>query len=125
MKQHFQHVECLSNTVSSCATAVEAVQQVIGKPVDFELSSCATAMETVQVVIGEPSGKLGMGNGGPILVSIPINAIGSTAIFVGDIPRTMTDDQVGVSFGIKASEIVRFHPTARKGWVCEDPNPEW
>ena len=60
MKQHFQHVERLSNTVSSCATAVEAVQQVISKPVDVELSSCATAMETVQVVIGEPPCKLGM-----------------------------------------------------------------
>ena len=77
--------EILPDTVSSCATAVKAVQQVIVKPVNVELSS-ATAMETVQVIIGEPSGKFGMGNGGPTLVSIPINVIGSTAIFVGVFP---------------------------------------
>ena len=53
-------------------------------------------------------------NGEPTLVSIPVNAVGSTAIFVGVIPMVMNDDQLEVILGIKA-KIARFHPKAKKG----------
>ena len=68
------------------------------------------------MVIGEPPGKLGMGNGEPTLVSIPVNAIGSTAIFVGVIPMAVTDDQLEAMLGIKA-KIARFHPKAKVGYA--------
>ena len=91
-----------SNTVSSFATAVKAVQQVIGKPAGVE------------------SIKPGMsGNSGePTLVSLsdPVNAAGFTSIFVGVIPMAVTDDQLQVMLGTKA-QIGRYHRKANFGYA--------
>ena len=90
-----------SNTVSSFATAVKAVQQVIGKPA------------------GVKSIKPGMsGNGEPTLVSLsdPVNAAGFTSIFVGVIPMAVTDDQLQVMLGTKV-QIGRYHGKAKFGYA--------
>ena len=97
------------NTMST--TAVKAVQQVIGKP---------AGAESMQQVIGKPAGaesiKPGRSgiSGEPTSMdsdgiddwSDPVNADGSTSIFMGDIPMAATVDQLQVIIGVEA-EIVR------------------
>ena len=70
-----------SNIVSSCATAVKAVQQVIGV--------------AVKPSTGKPVGvKSEPGTGEP--------SMEFTSIFVGVIPMAVTDNQLQVMLGVKA-----------------------
>ena len=76
-----------SNTVSSCATAVKAVQQVIG--VEFVKPGTGKPVGVKSEPAVVESIKLGMsGNGEPTMVSVsdPVKAAGFTSIFVGVIP---------------------------------------
>ena len=80
------------------------------------MSSCATAVKAVQQVVGKPAGKLGVsGNGEPTRESMPVNAVGFTSIFVGVIPMAvLTDAELQVMLGAKA-KIKRDHAKAKVG----------
>ena len=93
------------NTVSSCATAVKAVQQVIGKPAGAESIKPDRSGNS-----GEPT-LTSMDCDGIDDKSDPVNAEGFTSIFLGGIPSTATDDQIQVMSGTKAN-IVRYHRNA-------------
>ena len=84
-----------SNTESTCATAVKAVQQVIAKP----------------AVVESKSGN----SGEPTLVSCnTVNATGFTSIFVGVIPKAVTDVQLQVMLDTK-THIGRYHGKSKFG----------
>ena len=103
MKQRFQ--ESMPS-----ATAVKAVQQavqVIGKPAGAESIKPGRSGNS-----GEPT--LSMEDYGIDDWSDPVNADGSTSIFVGDIPMVVTVDQLQVMLGVKA-EIVRYHEDRKFG----------
>ena len=94
------------NTVSSCATAVKAVQQVIGKPAGAESIKPGRTGNS-----GEPTS---MDSDGIDDWSDPVNADGSTSIFMGDIPMAATVDQLQEIIGVEA-EIVRYHENRKFG----------
>ena len=81
-----------SNTVSSCATAVKAVQQVIG------VESVKPGTNKPVGVKSEPAvvESIKHGNGEPTMVSVsdPVKAAGFTSIFAGVIPKAITADQL-------------------------------
>ena len=136
MKQRLQHFEkSIALTVTPLDYEVSSPESgapglTNGKAVRPTVSSCATAVKAVQQVIGKPAGAESIkpdrsGNSGePTLTSMdcdgiddwsdPVNAGGSTSIFVGDIPMAATVDQLQVMIGVKA-EIVRYHENRKFG----------
>ena len=101
------------NTVSSCATAVKAVQQVIGKPAGVKSIKPGRSGYS-----GEPTLTSCMDYAGSfedLSLSDPVNADGFTSIFVGVIPMAVTDDQLQVMLGTKA-KIGRYHRKAKVGY---------
>ena len=107
-------------TVSSCATAVKAVQQVIGvesikpgtnKPVGvkFEPAVVKAVQQVIGVAVKPGTKPVGVkpavvesGNGEPTMVSAsdPVKA-GFISIFV-EVPKTVTVDQLQVILGVNA-----------------------
>ena len=85
-------------------TAVKAVQQVIGKPAGAESIKPGSSGTS-----GEPTNMDSDGDW-----SDPVNADGSTSIFMGDIPMAATVDQLQVMIGVEA-EIVRYHENRKFG----------
>ena len=85
-------------------TAVKAVQQVIGKPAGAESIKPGSSGTS-----GEPTNMDSDGDW-----SDPVNADGSTSIFMGDIPMATTVDQLQVIIGVEA-EIVRYHENRKFG----------
>ena len=96
--------EVMRPTVSSCATAVKAVQQVIGKPAGVESKP------------GRSGTSCNAGSFDDLSLSDPVNADGFTSIFVGGIPMAVTDDQLRVMLGTKA-QIGRYHRKAKVGYA--------
>ena len=97
--------EAMRPTVSSCATAVKALQPVIGKPAGAESIKPDRSGNS-----GEPT-LTSMDCDGIDDKSDPVNAEGFTSIFLGGIPPTATDDQLQVMSGTK-DNIVRYHRNA-------------